>query len=145
MIDQEILQREKIEQFKRDAKSVFAWQLMIKEIDEQLQWILDDMCAVQSPNLTAPKGSPATNSSKNAKFYGLMGEAEQLKSRQKELQQKINEVHGVLNEISSVKDRDLIKRIYIDRSQPEQVAAVYHFERRTMYKHIDKVLRKLFE
>lgn len=70
---------------------------------------------------------------------------DQIKLERNEYIKKMNFVNGMLMKITNPTDRQMIVDLYIENKNHQYVADKYHYaSRMALYKHVNKVLEKLF-
>ncbi len=136
--------KDKVEQFKRDCKSVRYYTEMIIECNERIEEYDVILNGLGSPNgNTEPKCENARNPYASNKLEPLMKQDEIIRERNDYIR-RINDVNRKLNMIQNPVDRQMIVDLYMEKKNHEYTADKYHYaSRMAMYKHINKVIEEI--
>ena len=136
--------KDKVEQFKRDCKSVKYYTEMIIECNERIEEYDVILNGLGSPNgYTEPKCENARNPYASNKLEPLMKQDEVIRERNDYIR-RINDVNRKLNMIKNPVDRQMIVDLFMEKKNHEYTADKYHYaSRMAMYKHINKVIEEI--
>ena len=137
--------KDKIEQFKRDCRINEYYTKAILDCNERIEELDVKLNGLGCPNgSTEPKCENAGNPYKPNKIEPIMLQ-DQIKLERNEYIKKMNFVNGMLMKITNPTDRQMIVDLYIENKNHQYVADKYHYaSRMALYKHVNKVLEKLF-
>lgn len=136
--------KDKIEQFKRDCKSNDYYTKAILDCNERIEELDVQLNGLGCPNgATGPKCENAGDPYKSNKIGPIMLQDQIIEEREGYIK-KLNYVNGMLMKITNPVDRQVIIELYIEKKNHQVVADKYHMNRQNMYKHINKVLEKIF-
>ena len=137
--------KDKIEQFKRDCKSNDYYTKAILDCNERIEELDVILNGLGCPNgTTDPKCENARDPYKSNKIEPIMLQDAIIKERDEYIR-KVNHVNGRLMKITNPLDRQLVIELYIEKKNHKEVADKYHMNRQNMYKHINRVLEKIFK
>lgn len=139
---QMLSEKDKIEQFKRDCKSVHYYTEMFMQCNEKLEEIANQLEGLGSPRakeiIYENAGDPYKTN-----ILGLMVMEDQVKRERDEYVSKINYVNKKLMQITDPVDKAMIEEVYLRGKAHEKVAKRYHMDRMTMYRRINKAIKQI--
>ena len=138
-----ITSKDKIEQFKRDCRSMEYWTKMYLSCNEKLEEIAVHLRGVSSPHTDDVRIENAGDPYKNGKIYWFHEEDKVMQERDEYIK-NMERVNSKLMMITNPADQQMIRELYVEKRNHEQVASRFHYANRmTMYKHVNNVLRKI--
>lgn len=138
-----LTEKDKIEQFKRECKSIDYYTKKILECNEKLEELDVMLNGVSSPNgKDEPKCENAVDPYKSNKLALIM-QQDQIINERNECIRKINSVNAKMMKVLDPIDRQMIVELYIEKRNHQHVAENYHMNRQNMYKRINKVIEKI--
>ena len=131
-----LTEKDKIEQFKREMRSV-------KYIEGRMQEINDELIRLNRL-MRDPKGirygEPMGNT---PNYFDLMEQEDQLRAEYEALQERQSDVYDKLDKIKSSSEKAALIALYVNRERYEDVADKYFRSIRSMKYHIDEVISKI--
>lgn len=128
--------KDKIEQFKREMRSIRFYEGRMQEINDELVRLNRIMREPKPIKYGEAMGNPPN-------FFDLMEQEDQLRSEYEELHGRQSAVYEKLSKITSKKDKDALIALYIRRERFEEVADKYFRSIRGMKYHIDEIISKI--
>lgn len=139
-----ITKKDKIEQFKRDCKSVSFYQKKINWCNEKIEELDHMIEGVSCPNGNdQPKCENARNPYKDRRIELFVEQDKYIKERLEYID-FINDVNSKLMKITDEKDRFSIEQIYIKKHTLRSCLRIYNYtECSSLRKHLDVVIGKI--
>lgn len=134
--------KEKIEQFKRDCRSMEYWAKLYVDCTERLEEITVKLQGVSSVRTDGIMIENAGDPYKNGKLYWMAQEDKVMKEREKCVDD-MRRVNDKIAKIPNPNDQQMIRDLYIEKKNHEKVADHYHLNRQNMYRIADRILSKI--
>lgn len=136
--------KDKVEQFKRDCKSVKYYTEMIIVCNERIEEYDVILNGLGCPNgNTDPKCENARNPYASNKLEPLMKQDEVIRERNDYIR-RINEVNCKLNKIKNPVDRQMIMDLFIEKKYYKNMVDKYHYnDHSAMLKYANRVISKI--
>lgn len=136
--------KDKVEQFKRDCKSVKYYTEMIIVCNERIEEYDVILNGLGCPNgNTDPKCENARNPYASNKLEPLMKQDEVIRERNDYIR-RINDVNRKLNMIVNPVERQMIVDLYMERKSYSSMADKYHFgDKSALFKHVNRVIENI--
>lgn len=126
--------KDKIEQFKRDCKSVSYYQKVIAYREQEIAGLDHELTTNQlhsEDRFTANKKAPIL-------------EQDELIKEVEDFKQRVQEIYARLDMIQDLTDRQMVMDAFIVGKYYKQLINSYHFnDSSALYRHINKVIEKI--
>lgn len=136
--------KDKVEQFKRDCKSVKYYTEMIIVCNERIEEYDVILNGLGCPNgNTEPKCENARNPYASNKLEPLMKQDEVIRERNDYIR-RINDVNRKINMIDDPVDRQMIIDLFIEKKYYKRMVDEYHYnDKSALYRHANKIIEKI--
>lgn len=125
-----ITSKMKVEQFKRECKSVQYYNMIIEKYDNRIRTLDELLDNLENKN---------TGNTKN-----LLLEQEELLIERKDFENRRNEVWNKISKIDEKNDQQMLIDAFINRIYYKKLIHKYHFnDSSALYRHINSVIEKL--
>lgn len=140
-----ITEKDSVEQFKRDCKSIDYYNKKIVECNEQIEVIDLKLTGMNSKISDEPKLENNHDPYKNNKI-ALQMEQDKIVAERDDYIKKVSKINELLMKITDINDKRIIEEIYINKRNQEQIAKKYHFASRpSMIKRINRAIKKILK
>lgn len=137
--------KDKIEQFKRDCRSMEYWTKMYIDCNERLEDIAVKLMGISAVRTDGVILENAGDPYKNGKIYWFY-EEEKVVEERNQYANNMARVNSMISKIPNPNDQQMIRDLYIEKKNHEVVAEKYHYnDRSAMHKHVNKVLSKILK
>ncbi len=139
-----ITKKDKIEQFKRDCKSVSFYQKKINWCNEKIEELDHMIEGVSCPNGNdQPKCENARNPYKDRRIELFVEQDKYIKEREEYIS-FINDINAKLMKITDEKDKELIEGVFIKNIHYSHYLKEYSYnDRSALRKHINSIIGKI--
>lgn len=143
----ELTEKDKIEHFKRECKSMRYYRGMFRETEDKLEEIAVRLAGVSSPAIKEViLENAGSGSNRESKILALIVEEEKLCKEREYWKEQIRYVENMLDKIEETTDRQLIIDMFVDRKMKHrEVAKKYYLNRQNMYKKVDKIISNILK
>lgn len=131
-----LTEKDKIEQFKREMRSIRYYEGRMQEINDELVKLNRIMREPKPIKYGEAMGNPPN-------FYDLMEQEDTLRAEYEELHGRQSAVYEKLSLIPNEKDKDALIALYIHRERFEEVADKYFRGLRSMKRDVDKIISEI--
>lgn len=134
--------KDKVEQFKRDCKSLKFANEMIRECDERLIEIATKLEGVVSPKFDEIKYKQ-TRGPYKSNVVELMMQEEEVIQEKKRYKEIVDYINKKLLLIEDVIDYEIIIKVLIENRTLTSVGIEYHMDATTVWRHINSAIKAI--
>lgn len=137
-----LTKKDKIEYFKRECKNMHYYKEMVKQCNEKLEELANEILGVSSPAAKDVILENAGDPYKSNKLY-LIVEEEMTTKERDDYQAKIDYIYNKLREIKNPVGLAMVMDLLIERKKLKKVACEYHMDRCTVWRTINRILAEI--
>lgn len=137
-----LTKKDKIGYFKRECKNMHYYKEMVKQCNEKLEELANEILGVSSPAAKDVVLENASDPYKSNKLYLIVEEEMTMKERD-DYQAKIDYINSKLKEIKNPVGYAMVTELLVERTNLNKIAYKYHMDRSTVWRTINRILSKI--
>lgn len=139
----ELTEKDKIEHFKRECKSMRYYRGMLRETEDKLEEIAVKLAGVSSPAFKeVVLENAGSGCNRESKILALIVEEENLCKEREYWKEQIRNVVRMLNRIEDPTDRMLIQDLFVDRKITfREAAKMYNYSRSNLHRKVNEAIK----
>ena len=137
-----LTKKDKIEQFKRDLRSLHYYECCVKELDDDLLVINERLLDVSSPTPKEVIAGVASSHYYTDNKVDLIMQEEKLAEQREVYQKQLDIINAKLKYVDT-ENIELLKRLYVKRVPYQKVADEQHMSLRSLRYYVNKLIENI--